>query len=509
MQTQFELPVSLPAEQLITEMSRHVGLHLVGRGAASKTFYDSFDWRLYANGWVAEAVNAGKGPLFSLRRLSDNAELDREATTTAPVFADQFQRQSLKKLLQPVLEMRALMPVASVDFEGFQAKLLNLDEKTVARLCIEHYPSLPCCLATIKPVKGYQNAADTAVAFMTSKLALAPAKRPLIDLVLKRYGRNPRDYSAKLGIRLAGEVRADIACMCIYRRLLEIIKANEPGVLADSDSEFLHDFRVAIRKTRTGLGQLKGVLPEAIRSEAREFFSWLGQITGPTRDFDVYLLNFEGYQNSLPDFVREQLNPLQAYLSARQRRSHQELAKNLASDRYVLGLARWGRYLRRTCAHCPPEPAAKWPIKQLADRRIWKAYRRVVKQGDAISAGSSPETLHELRKSCKKLRYLLDFFDSLYPQKELKPLLQHLKALQEVLGNFQDFQVQETNLLRFGPELQANLVPAETLMAMGMLVQHLSDAQLAVRAGFADVYREFRGAKAHKGFKRLFAGQAD
>ncbi len=508
MQTQFELPANLPAEKLITEMSQQVGLHLVGRELASKTFYDSFDWRLYSNGWVAEVVNVGKGSRFSLRQLADNAVVDSEAITSTPAFADQFQRQSLKKLLQPVLEMRALILVASVDFESFQAKLVNSNEKTVARLHIDYYADLPCCRVTLMPIKGYQNAAENAVAFMTSKLAVSAVKEPLIDWVLSRQGRSLRDYSAKLDIRLAYDLRADIACKHIYSRLLNIIKANESWVIADIDSEFLHDFRVAIRKTRTGLGQLKGVLPGAIRSETGEFFSWLGQITGPTRDFDVYLLNFEGYKNSLPEFVRGHMDPLHAYLFTRQQQSQQEMAKKLSSDRYLQGMARWGQYLREQCARYPPEPAAKWPIKQLADIRIWQAYRRVIKEGDAICDDSAPEALHELRKSCKKLRYLLEFFDSLYPKKELKPLLRHLKALQEVLGNFQDFQVQETHLLQFGSELQARHVPAETLMAMGMLVQHLSDAQLTVRTGFADVYREFREPKTQKGFKRLFSGQA-
>jgi len=508
MQTQFELPANLPADNLITELGQQVGLHLDAGGPACKTFYDSFDGRLSANGWVAEVVNVGKESMFYLRQRSDNAELDREAIATPPTFANQFQRQSLKKRLHPVLAMRSLIPVATVDFAIFQAKLLNPEEKTVAWLCIENYPSLHCCRATLKPVKGYQHTVDTAIAFMTAKLGLVPVHEPLIDLVLSRHARNPRDYTAKLDISLVGGLRAEIACKNLYNRLLDIMKANEPGVIADIDSEFLHDFRVAIRKTRTGLGQLKGVLPEPAQSEFSGFFSWLGQITGPTRDFDVYLLQFEGYKHCLPAFVQAHLDPLHAYLCARQQQSHLELAKQLRSDKYIEGMARWGRYLTGQSADNPPEPAAGWPVTQLADIRIWKAYRRVVREGDAISDVAAPETLHELRKSCKKLRYLLEFFESLYPKKELKPLLRRLKGLQEVLGKFQDIQVQEAHLLQFGADLQARHVPAETLMAMGMLVRHLSDVQITVRAGFADSYSAFRGAKVQKGFKRLFAGQA-
>lgn len=505
MQTQFQLPATLPAEKFITELSQLADLQITERRLATKTFYDSFDWRLYSNGWVAETVATGKDLHFYLRQLADNALLDDGTMTVMPNFAEQFQRVSLKQRLKPVLEMRALLPVAAVDVACYHASLINAEEKTVARLIIEDYAPIACSRITLAPVKGYQNAAEKLVGLMTTKLAAYPAKKPVIDLVLKTQGKRAKDYSVKLNIHLAADLRADIACKYIYSRLLAIIKTNEPGVIADIDSEFLHDFRVAVRKTRTGLGQLKGVLPGAAQSEASAFFSWLGQITGPTRDFDVYLLNFDAYKHSLPEFVREDLQPLKAFLAAKQRHSQQELAAKLNAGTYTRGLAAWGEYLRQECANFPPEPAAKWPVKQLADSRIWKTYRRVIKEGDAICGNSAPETLHELRKSCKKLRYLLEFFDSLYPKKELSPLIRHLKALQEVLGNFQDYQVQENQLREFGVELQAHHVPAATLMAMGMLVQHLNDAQQAVRLNFAEVYQEFREPATAKGFKQLFA----
>ena len=59
-------------------------------------------------------------------------------------------------------------------------------------------------------------------------------------------------------------MRADIAAKYIFSHLLKTMKDNEPGTIADTDSEFLHDFRVAVRRTRAGLSQLKGVLPDKL-----------------------------------------------------------------------------------------------------------------------------------------------------------------------------------------------------------------------------------------------------
>lgn len=56
-------------------------------------------------------------------------------------------------------------------------------------------------------------------------------------------------------------MRADQASVIIYRQLLRTIQMNECNTVADIDSEFLHDFRIAIRRTRAGLSQIKHTLP--------------------------------------------------------------------------------------------------------------------------------------------------------------------------------------------------------------------------------------------------------
>ncbi len=504
MQTQLELPPGLPAAQFIAALNQHFDLRLTGWHRANRTFYDSFDWRLYLNGWFAEGVTARKKLRFSLRQLHDNAVLDGEAIQAVPAFAGQFHQEGLKQRLEPVLKTRALLPVCSVEFKACRAVLVDADGKTVARLLIEDYTRPKCCRVTFDPpVKGYQNKRADAVAFMASTLAVCPPKKPLIDLVLSAHGKHPQDYSAKLNLNLSGDLPSDAACKQLYNRLLDIIQANETGVIANTDSEFLHDFRVAIRKTRTSLSQLKDVLPEAVQSEASEFFSWLGQITGPARDLDVCLLNLNAYKNCLPAFAGENLFPLADHWLAQQQHSHQELVHTLKSDRYLHGLAGWRSYLHGQWDGLPLGPAAAVPVKHLADLRIWKNYRRVLKQGDAIQSDSPPEALHELRKCCKKLRYLLEFFDSLYPKKQLAPLLEQLKALQEVLGNYQDYHIQETRLRQFAPELKAGHAPAETFIAVGMLMQHLNHTQHKARSSFAKAYQAFCRPKTRKGFKHL------
>jgi CHAD domain-containing protein len=306
--------------------------------------------------------------------------------------------------------------------------------------------------------------------------------------------------------KLTPNMRADVACKAICHYLLEVIKTNEAGVLSKGDSEFLHQFRVAIRKTRAGLGQFKGVLPDAVNAHYAEFFAWLGEITTPTRDLDVYLLNFDAYKNSLPPTLCEYLEPLRDFLHIKQQQSQQELNRKLHFNDYAAALAEWERYLQEKAPKHPHEPYAKWAIKALANRRIWALFNRVVDEGDAITAQSAAEVFHELRKSCKKLRYLMEFFQTLYPQRHIKALLKNLKGLQDVLGGIQDYQVQAEHLRLFSEELLARDIPANTLMAIGALIQNLEARRCEARGEFAEKYAHFKQAKNRRVFGVLFAG---
>ena len=84
---------------------------------------------------------------------------------------------------------------------------------------------------------------------------------------------------------------------------------------------------------------------------------------------------------------------------------------------------------------------ATWPLQRLADRLLWRAYRRVCRDGRAIAPDTPDEKVHRLRIDGKKLRYLLDGTRSLYGPKKVARYLRAMKRLQTVLGEFNDADV--------------------------------------------------------------------
>jgi CHAD domain-containing protein len=118
---------------------------------------------------------------------------------------------------------------------------------------------------------------------------------------------------------------------------------------------------------------------------------------------------------------------------------------------------------------------------------------------------SPHEALHDLRKQGKELRYLLEFFSSLYPAEVHKPMVSSLKALQDVLGRFQDREVQALELRSVGDDVATLDGGAAALMAMGVLVQRLAGDQEHARAEFAERFEAFAAKDQRKLVKQTFA----
>jgi CHAD domain-containing protein len=307
------------------------------------------------------------------------------------------------------------------------------------------------------------------------------------------------------GRPLDAAMRADAAAKAVLLQQLGALTANEAGARAGLDPEYLHDFRVAVRRTRTALGQIRDVFPQKALERFRAGFAWLGEVTGPTRDLDVYLLHFPDYQARLPPAVQEDLQPLHNFLQRRQKKEQAALVKALDSHRYRQLIQGWQVFLEAEVPAKTSLANAMRPVREVAGEQIARVYRRVVKEGKAITRTSPATDLHQLRKSCKKLRYLLEFFQPLYPPKKIKKLIKALKLLQENLGAFQDLEVQGAALRQFSQQMvDEGETPAATLIAMGMLVASLGEQQQRVRKEFKSHFGMFRRGKNRQRFEKSF-----
>ncbi len=480
-----------------------------------RIFLDSFDWRLYS-GEVVFWVEQRDGQIALYRSgIPKAAPARRFAVTDAiPKTLGDLPDGTVKNTFASLLEMRALFPQVEVKSSVRCLRVLDSEKKTVLRIHIEDSVSrapgkgkyAACgCRLVLQPVRGYCQPFEQVKAIIGKKSGLILAEKELLDDALSAIGKRPCSYSSKINFQFDPDMRADLAAREIHLHLLNIIEANIPGVKANLDSEFLHDLRVAVRRARSALTQIKGVFPAAEVEKYKSRMAWVGQVTGPTRDMDVYLLGFDSYRAFLPEQFREDLKPLHDFLENHRQMEHGAMVKKLNSPHFRSMMKEF-----RTFLEAVPEdniaPKAATPISELANKRIYKMYLRVLQHGQAITDDSPAEHLHELRKECKKLRYLIEFFRSLYPEKKVALLIKSLKQLLDNLGSFQDLEVQAYKLRDYARQMvEEGDAPHDTMLAMGMLVDGLLTRQNQARAEFAERFARFSQSANQMIFKTLFA----
>jgi len=461
---------------------------------------------------VASAVEGG---LILTWRSAETVSALRLRSPEVPAFARDFPNGPFQNELARRIEMRRLLPLVAVETGGRLLRILDAQRKTVARAVLQQgraedpaaddsVQTLPTMLRVL-PVRGYDNQHEIVLRFVEASMGLARVDAGELRLALACIDREPGDYSSKLRLKLEPDMPAEEATRLIQRTLLGTIEANEEGMRRDLDSEFLHDFRVAVRRTRSALRQIKGVYPQEVVDEFSDGFRWLGQITGPTRDLDVYLLKMADYGVTLPAPVVEELEPLVQFLRQLQEVEQRRMTRSLDEDRYPSLMSSWKELLEHPAAAAAECPNAGRPIREVASEHIWRAYRRVRAKGLTIQPDTPAVALHRLRIACKKLRYLLEFFRSLYDAGQTERLIRTLKQFQDNLGDFNDYEVQQEKLGAFAEQMvEDGTAPARTLMAMGRLIERLEAGKAEERQRFAERFGQFSTKKNHARFKRLF-----
>jgi CHAD domain-containing protein len=478
-----------------------------------RTFYDTFDGLLHSH--HLSAVHE-QGRLAIIDQDSGEERASAAiAKPTAPLLASDLDPGPLRATLEPIIEVRALLPLAHVRGRVRQLDLLDAERKTVARLAVEasavvsgsgEQTALHPRIRLMR-VRGYDDELERLRRRLVQEFGLQPAAEQLVDEAVIAAGGEPGGTPAKVDVHLSPEQRADAAAVAILERLLEVMRDNLEGTIADTDTEFLHDFRVAVRRSRSVQRELKAVFPPAELAEARIEFRWLQQATGDARDMDVYVLEFDDYRAMVPEWMRGDLEPLLGVLRERRLTARSEMVAALQSERAAALFAEWEGLLDGL-ERLPEDDrsAAAHPIRQVAAQRITKVYSRMLKMGRAIDRSSPPEDYHQLRKKGKELRYLLELFGlPLFSEEVVRPMIRALKALQDVLGRHQDREIQVGTLRSLADEVATLPGGPAALMAMGVLVERLDADQHRARDEFADRFAAFASAEQRAVVKETFA----
>ncbi len=471
---------------------------------AHLTYYDSFDWRLYQKSWAL----AGYKQSLYLCHLGEAKEMPPVRVEKPPVFAWELPAGSFREQLTTVLDVRALLLQARIDTESTRLHMVDDEKRTVLQLNLEAvrpsaYTDAPPTTIYVRliPVQGHAAVAQRVAQWLGARGSTAVTPTDRFHQMMAAAGKQPGSYTAKPRLALDPTMRADMALKALLRADLEIIRLNAPYISQDIDTEFLHDFRVALRRTRSAISQFKHILPADVVIRFKSELKMVAQWTNALRDLDVYLLAAPKYRALLPDIMQADIDPLFSYLRQKRVTALAAAAVHLQSADYHRVIHDWQAFLDMPAGET--SPGAVLPILPLAQRRIHKRYRLILKEGRRIWQEGDEAQMHALRIECKKLRYLLEFFASLFPPEETAVLITQLKTLQSNLGDINDLRVQEAYLSSIAGELPAAEF-RQTLLAIGALVAHLHGQRAQAREKFSEAFAQFAVKGNRQLFKRLF-----
>ncbi len=205
---------------------------------------------------------------------------------------------------------------------------------------------------------------------------------------------------------------------------LEQLKKNEAAVLKTLDPEAIHGMRVATRRLRVAMKVFHGILP-AERKKIQVKLQKLFHVLGEKRDMDIFseflFHSINVKASSFPKSARRMDQSQKKIILMLKSKSYANLIKSLDG-------------LKTKPAH------QKKQVLNSMRKQVQKALNKVVQVAPFIDSRADNKTLHELRISIKKLRYICEFFEPILSKTIclLGSFIEKTKEIQDILGEHQD-----------------------------------------------------------------------
>ncbi|WP_209596017.1 CHAD domain-containing protein [Ruegeria sp. HKCCSP351] len=471
----------------------------VSPGSPVKAFalLDCHDQSLRASGRAL--IDTG-GVLHLLRK--DHGPLSQQYSGHLRFVRD-LSEGPVQKGLSDFPELRALTRIGVGEIRVQTFAVLDDLQKTKVRGTLTYMstPSGQATIVRIQKLRGYKKAYQ----LVCSSIASITGSVHDIETLYSSLIPDMVPYQAKPEIKFGQADPSIEVAAKIIQTYLRVARQNEEGVIADIDTEFLHDYRVSLRKIRSVISLFKGVLSESQTTELKRVFSDLMTRTGPLRDLDVYLLEKDKYFNLIPPNLHVGLSEMFDQLQTERAQEQLRLSRWLHSADYTTTMTDLTA-LFASPDHLDLGPNAHRGTYDYACALIWKRYRKVCKLARGITVSTPDKTVHDLRIECKKLRYLMELFDPLFDWNGLRMILKPLKKLQDSLGLFNDYSVQQDALLTFvasRADTQGR-VDAQIGLSVGGLIAVLDQRKKTERMRVVASFHQFDGQDVRHMFRSQF-----
>lgn len=340
------------------------------------------------------------------------AFLEKKQSSFVPIFTTSFERRTWrvdisKKIVLWIMVDAGhvssgdrILPISEVELELAEGNPENLLDFATA--LATHLPLVPHDVS--KAERGYQ-------LFLNQSPGPQKASASPLDVKLK---------SAEAFHLLASQG-------------MQMWQANLLGALTSQSQEFVHQFRVSLRRLNSLIKVFKPALPDRYQALWTKRVKDLSQIAGDVRDLDVMRSGIiePMLQSNDPRICSHAKAALAALESARQ-----EAVMQLQQLRYGGSVLLFARDLQDLDTDDFPKNLARFAEKQLSGLHC-SAVKRLTK----TLKEPTPEHSHRFRIALKHLRYSCEFFAPLFDHAEMADYAKKIATLQDAFGFINDFHV--------------------------------------------------------------------
>jgi CHAD domain-containing protein len=406
------------------------------RDGRARTRDQKIVWHDTADGALARqglSLSENRGA-WRLERLHPDAGAEWLPATPAPCLEtatapEKFGRP-LPGPLTPTAAFSGRQREIPLTYEGASARL-TIQEGTLRGVLHDQ----PVCRLVLS---GEPRAMAGLAAALSRHVTLRP---PLCSLAAEAFAvaKGVRPAPRRLGApRVMPHASGAEALCAIVAHLADVILYWGAAVPSAATPEPVHQMRVAVRRLRSALSVFRRALPEesAWQSDLAAELKSLARALGAARDWDVFLAE-TGADIERAFAADRRIAAMLTAAGKKRSAAYADLRNLLTAE------ASWRR-LSLTLALLPSlrpwEDGLSFDAAGYACKALDRRLKHVLAAGDRIDH-LPPEDLHELRKHAKQLRYAIEFFAPLFPEKSVRKYLSRLETLQEDFGAMNDTAV--------------------------------------------------------------------
>ncbi|MEC5386313.1 CHAD domain-containing protein [Uliginosibacterium sp. H3] len=467
MAREIELKLAFPPEAL-KSITRHpliAATTRIGRAQTlENTYYDTPDetlgkaliavrTRRIGNRWLQtiKSANASAGGLssrpeweqpfnrktnrFDFSVVDDVATrelLEKNAESIAPLFTTTFRRETREFAPHPGLRI-----------------LLMIDTGTVSSGSADSLRTAPISELELELAEGEASDLLDYALQLGADLPLMPEDVSKAQRGYQLLHNEPARAVRARNVALDAAMTPHAAFLALAFECLQAWQANALGALTHDDPEFIHQFRVSLRRLRTLLRILNPQLPSGFAELWQEQLGQLANDVGQARDLDVMhesLLHEPAQGPDAPTF-----ETLIQHLGDASQTARLDVRNVLHSPYSRILLLQFSKAL-----HTLATPTDAPALQDFARDSLRTLRKQVARRLERAQKTKERDDLHRVRIALKRLRYALEFFASLFSEKLAKPYQRKLGKILGELGELNDIAVGR-NTLRQWAQTQENL----------------------------------------------------